>query len=127
MGAALVLLGLASCAERRDAASEPSQPGEASTGATLAPANGPDFPLQTWMKGTAARAMASGSPEALAAAFDRIERVDPPGYDGWTTIARQGAAAARAANVDGCRVACKACHDQYRQGYRDRDRRRPLR
>ena len=127
MGAALVLFGLPSCAERRDATTEPARPGKASTTTALAPAVGPDFPLQAWMKATAARTMVSGSPEALVAVFDRIERFDPPGYDGWKTIAGQGAAAARASNVDGCRVACKACHDRYRQSYRDRDRRRPLR
>ncbi len=127
MGAVIVLLGLPSCADRRDAATEPAQSGQASSSATLAPAIGPDFPLQTWMKGTAARTLASGTPEALVAVFERIERIDPPGYDGWKAIASQGAAAARASNVDGCRVACKACHDQYRQRYRDTDRRRPLR
>ena len=125
IGALVLLLGVDGCGERSDstAADPPTRPSSAAAASDLATS----FPLQAWMKGTATPAMAARSPEALAQLFDRIQSLDPPGYAGWKSIAGRGAAAARAGDVEGCRLVCKSCHDQYRRAYRAKDRARPLR
>ena len=125
-GALALLLGLSGCGERPDSTSPETQasPARVAASGSAIPA---DYPLQTWMKGSAAHAMASGSSEALHQVFERIERLDPPGYPGWKSITSAGAAAARAGDIDGCRAACKSCHTQYRQAYREKDRGRALR
>lgn len=86
----------------------------------------PDCPLQGWMRGTAASAMASESPAALGLVFDRLQTFAPTGYADWQAIANAGSTAARAGDIEGCRRACKACHAGHRERYRARDRGRPL-
>ena len=66
------------------------------------------------MKKNTATAMASEDNPALAEAFDKIVTFAPAGYTNWASISRDGAAAARAGNINAVKGACRGCHDQYR-------------
>ena len=70
--------------------------------------------------------MASNDLPTLASALDQIVKFAPAGYTNWASIARDGAAAARAGNVDAVKASCRGCHDQYRSKYRDEMRARAL-
>jgi hypothetical protein len=84
------------------------------------------FPLHVWMKGNAAPALSKADKVALESVLRRIATFAPPGYERWQEIAADGAAAARAGDVEAVRRACSACHDAHRARYRERDRSRPL-
>jgi ubiquinol-cytochrome c reductase cytochrome b subunit len=86
----------------------------------------PDCPLQAWMKANVAIASASEDLPALALALDKIARIAPAGYSGWSAIAKEGAAAARAGSLDGARASCKSCHSQLQSRYRGEMRNRPI-
>ena len=97
----------------------PSSP--AAESATIVACGGsdqPDCPLQSGMKGNSARAMKAGDHAQLEKAFRRIDQMAPPGYTDWSTIARDGLKAAESSDLDGCRRACKSCHDAYKAKYR---------
>ncbi|HWL85910.1 MAG TPA: hypothetical protein VNO21_08915 [Polyangiaceae bacterium] len=87
-----------------------------------------DPPLQAWMKANTAPAVASGDLPALAIAFDKLVGFAPKDkeFANWPSIARDGAAAARAGKLDGAKAACRSCHAQYRPKYRLEMRSRPL-
>jgi hypothetical protein len=89
-----------------------------------------EAPLLHFMRDHVATAMRQGDATALAAAFDQIAafapKGPPPEYANWASIAKDGAAAARAASVDGARGACRGCHSQYRNAYKADMRARPL-
>lgn len=70
------------------------------------------------MKANLQSAMANGDAAALAAGFERLSSQTPEGYDDWELLAARGVAAARAGDLEGCRVACKQCHDRHRARYR---------
>ena len=78
------------------------------------------------MKQNTAAASISGDLPALAAAFDKIATMAPPGYPNWVSIAKDGAAAARAGSLDAAKAACTGCHLQYRVKYRNELRMRPV-
>jgi hypothetical protein len=86
----------------------------------------PDCPLQAWMKGTAVPALIEADYDRLSSALSRVATMAPPGYTTWSEISRRGALAARARDPEGCRAACKACHDEHRARYRSELRDRPL-
>jgi hypothetical protein len=86
----------------------------------------PDCPLKKWMKANTAAAMASQDMDALATAFDQIAAMAPEKYTNWASISRDGAAAARAHNIDGAKGACRGCHEQYKAKYKAEMRDRPL-
>jgi hypothetical protein len=78
------------------------------------------------MKSNAGPAMSARDADAVAAAFDRIAAFAPPGYPSWASIAKDGAAAARAQELEAARAACRSCHEQYRPRYREERRGAPL-
>jgi hypothetical protein len=87
----------------------------------------PDCPLQAWMKANTATAMASKDFPAIATALDKIVTFAPAGYTNWASISKDGAAAARASNLDAVKAACRGCHDQYRTKFKaDAVRSRPV-
>jgi cytochrome c2 len=86
----------------------------------------PDCPMQAWMKANAAPASATGDTNAIAAVFDRIARMAPPGYGNWAAISNQGAAAARGEDLKGARAACTQCHNEHRARYKSEMRARPV-
>jgi hypothetical protein len=70
--------------------------------------------------------MAADDLPALADALDKMIPMAPPGYTNWVSIAKDGAAAARAGNMNAVKGSCRGCHDQYRTKYRTEMRSRPL-
>ena len=87
----------------------------------------PDCPLQGWMKGNATMAVTQRSFPGLTRVFRRIGELAPPGYEGWDRFAAEGLDAAQRRDVDGCKAACKGCHDEHRKRYVQELRTRPLR
>jgi hypothetical protein len=85
-----------------------------------------DPPLKAWMKAHAARAVNARDFEALSIALEKIAGFAPPGYPFWASIARDGADAARAEDIDAVRGACRGCHSQYRDTYKRELRDRPI-
>jgi hypothetical protein len=83
-------------------------------------------PMQGWMKGVLAGAVASGDPAAIAAALEHAASKPPPGYAEWTAVAADGAARARAGDLDGAKASCRRCHDLYKQSYVKTMRDRPF-
>ena len=95
--------------------------------ATCGGAGLPDCPLQSWMKANAMSALTASDFARMEVAFDRIAELGPPEYTDWRADAKAGRDAARAGDLEGCRNACKSCHDAYRAPYRQTRRTRPLR
>jgi hypothetical protein len=107
----------------------------AATGATAKGSDGagvcgkkplPDCPLQHWMKENTAAAMASNDLPSVATALDKVVKFAPAGYTNWSSIAKDGADAARAGKLDAVKNACRTCHDQYKNKYKSELRTRPV-
>jgi hypothetical protein len=73
-----------------------------------------------------APAAASGDGAMLAKALDKVAAHSPPNLFLWTSIAREGAAKARAGDIDGAKASCKTCHEQYKARYKTETRDRKL-
>lgn len=86
----------------------------------------PDCPLQAWMKANANPPTLTGDLPGLAAALDKMIGFAPPGYTNWSSISKDGAAAARAGDLSAAKAACRACHDQYKQKYKTEIRARKI-
>jgi len=78
------------------------------------------------MKANTLPAMNAQDFGALATALDTVATFAPPGYLYWASIARDGAAAARAQGLEAVRAACRGCHRQHRANYKREMRDRPL-
>jgi hypothetical protein len=80
------------------------------------------------MKANASPALSAADFERLDRAFDRMTALEPKAaaYAHWADIARAGGRAARSQDLDGARLACKRCHDEYRDRYRTDRRSAPL-
>jgi hypothetical protein len=80
------------------------------------------------MKANTSPAMAAEDMDALATALDKIVTFAPssPTYGNWASIARDGAAAARAQNVDAVKASCRGCHNQYKDRYKKEMRDRSI-
>jgi hypothetical protein len=76
------------------------------------------------MKANASPAMSAQDFDGLATALTKIAAFAPPGYTNWASIGRDGADAARAQSLDGVKAACRSCHKQYKDKYKNemRDR-----
>jgi hypothetical protein len=79
----------------------------------------PPCPMQKWMKENMAPAAANGDADALAKAFDYVASHAPAGYSDWSKIAKSGGDAAKAKKVEDAKKACKNCHDEYKNKYKD--------
>ncbi len=89
----------------------------------------PPCPLYTWMKANMSPAMGAEDYDALATALDKAAGFaphEPREYANWASIAGDGAAAARAQNLDAVKAACRGCHNQYKERYKRELRDRPL-
>ena len=75
-------------------------------------------PLRIWMKTVVAPAADQRDLASLAAVLDELATLAPATYPNWTSIAHDGAEAARAQLPDAVRGACRGCHSQYRERYR---------
>jgi hypothetical protein len=86
-------------------------------------------PLQKWMRQNMASANSSGDMAALQTAFTKLATMSPdPSWNGgdakanWDAISKAGLAAAKANDVSGVKLACKCCHDVFKQKYKDKFR-----
>lgn len=101
----------------------PSQapPSDAGTACGTKPL--PDCPLQAWMKQNMTPPMKSHDWQGLADSLEHAATLAPPnyattGYVNWVSIAKDGANAARAADLEAVKAACRGCHEQYKKKYR---------
>jgi hypothetical protein len=132
-GATLDPAATATASTERDSGPDRGSP-PVDGGVSIAPSDADpspaEAPLAHWMKEHAAPAILQGDIYALAAAFDTIAtyapKTPPPAYANWVSIAKDGAAAARAASLEGAKGACRGCHSQYRNTYKAEMRARPL-
>ncbi len=107
----------------------PPPPSDAGTACGTKPL--PDCPLQAWMKQNMSPAMKSHDWQGMADSLERAATLAPPnyataGYPNWVSIAKDGANAARAADLEAVKAACRGCHEQYKQKYRAEMRTRPV-
>jgi len=99
---------------------------EAPAGATCGKKPLPDCPTQKWMKDNMKPAFDQKDNGALAKALDHVASHPPTGFTGWDTIAKKGADAARAGNLDEVKASCKSCHDDLRTRFKKEIRDKPL-
>lgn len=84
-------------------------------------------PMQGFMRASVAAVLATNDLELLAVRLQKVAQMAPdPAWTSWKTAAEQGAEAARKGDVAGARVACKGCHDVWRETYREKHRGRAL-
>jgi hypothetical protein len=89
------------------------------------------YPLQNWMKNNMTPPMKSKDWQGMAASLEHAATLAPPnyattGYVNWVSIAKDGANAARAADLEAVKAACRGCHEQYKNKYRTEMRSRPV-
>ena len=119
-----------------DPAAERGTPGEDQAGATPPPVDQSDLecenedvvcPMFEWMEENTKRAVEEGDVEAMAKAFHKIEFMTPVpewdapehGDDGWVRISRRGAVLSEERNGREARRMCKACHEKWRDAFRE--------
>ncbi len=107
------------------ASASPSASGSASLSA-CGDKGQPDCPLQSWMKKVANPPMLDKDAPAVADALEKMVAMAPAGYTNWASIAKDGARAARAGDLEAARASCRGCHDQYKKKYRAELRTRSL-
>jgi hypothetical protein len=83
-------------------------------------------PMQKWMKTVMAGASSSGDGARLAEALTYVANHAPPGFATWSALATDGAKKAKADDIDGAKVSCKQCHEQYKKKYKSTLRDRPF-
>jgi hypothetical protein len=83
-------------------------------------------PMQKWMKTVMAGASSSGDGARLAEALTYVAKHAPPGYPTWSALATDGAKKAKADDLDGAKVSCKQCHEQYKKKYKSTLRDQPF-
>ncbi len=83
-------------------------------------------PLQSWMKANMTPAFATKDLPTVADLLDKVAAAPPPKYTRWASIAKDGAAAARAGDYNATKASCRGCHDQYKAKYIAENRARPF-
>jgi len=83
-------------------------------------------PMQKWMKTVMAAASSSGDGDKLAEALTYVAKHPPPGFVTWTALSEGGVKKAKAGDIDGAKVSCKQCHDQFKDKYKKTLRDRPF-
>jgi hypothetical protein len=78
------------------------------------------------MKANTEAAIGSEDFDGLATALTKVVKFAPAGYTNWASIARDGANAAKAQNLDAVKAACRGCHDQYKAKYKKEMRDRQI-
>lgn len=75
-------------------------------------------PMQGWMKRVMGPASSSGDGPKLAEALAYAAKKPPKGFTDWTAMANDGAAKAKAGDIEGAKASCKKCHERYKQSYK---------
>jgi hypothetical protein len=76
-------------------------------------------PLQKFMRDNAGTPMASGELARVAESMEKIEKAGGPDMKDWAKLAKKTADDARANKTDDVKADCKACHDAYKQAYKN--------
>jgi hypothetical protein len=74
-------------------------------------------PLRAWMKREMGPAFGARKLPETAALLDQVAAHKLKGLPNWASIAKDGAAAARAGNYDAVKASCRTCHEQYKAKY----------
>lgn len=82
-------------------------------------------PMQGWMKGVMGPHTSAGDTEKMAKDLAYIAAKPPPGMGSWVAISNEGAAKAKAGDLDGAKASCKKCHDLYKDKYKTTMRDKP--
>ncbi len=110
----------------------PQQPAAAVDATTVAPPPRPDAspappcggkdqplcPLEAWMDRELSAPLQLPDWPHLARSFTRLAAHAPPSLEHWSDFTTRGTAAIRARNLDSLRATCRACHNTYRDLYR---------
>lgn len=88
-------------------------------------------PLHDWMDKELQTPMDAGDLKAVAASFEKLAGFAPDpkwneGATGWSKIAKDGAAAAKAGDAKAAGAACKSCHKAWRKEYKEKHRSKPI-
>ncbi len=111
---------------------QPAQPSQAGTGEDQSDleceADEVTCPMFDWMEENTVPAVENRNLPELAKALHKIEFMAPDpswneGDEGWARISRDGATKAEAGDFRGARAACKACHQSWRDRFRQEGRR----
>ena len=91
----------------------------------------PHCPLQGWMEDNMQPAYDAKDLKKLEAALERAAGFAPDpkwneGADGWSKIAKEGAAAAKAGDFEAVKQTCKSCHKAWRSKYKKEHRTAPI-
>ncbi|MFY0533299.1 hypothetical protein [Nannocystis pusilla] len=76
-------------------------------------------PLQKWMRDNVGTPMASGDLLAAAKGIEKIQTFGGPAMKDWTVLAKKTVDDAKANRTDDVKADCKACHDAYRDAYKN--------
>jgi hypothetical protein len=87
--------------------------------AGLAAAGEPKTPLGKWMKPNMSAPLLDQDFATLQKSLDLVASKPPPGdgYAQWSTLAKDGAAAAAKQELAGVKASCKKCHDAFKEKY----------
>jgi cytochrome c556 len=91
----------------------------------------PSCPLQGWMEKNMQDPFDAKDLKTVAASFEKVAKMAPDpkwndGANGWSKLATDGAAAAKAGNADEAQKSCKGCHKAWRSEYKKTFRTRPV-
>ncbi|WP_437925129.1 hypothetical protein WMF37_39790 [Sorangium sp. So ce291] len=75
-------------------------------------------PLQKWMRDNAGTPMASGELATIATSMEKAIKYGGPDMKDWAKLAKKTSDDARANKTDDVKADCKACHDAYKDAYK---------
>ncbi|XXY53190.1 hypothetical protein WME91_18850 [Sorangium sp. So ce269] len=75
-------------------------------------------PLQKWMRDNAGTPMASGEMATIAKSMEKAGKFGGPDMKDWAKLAKKTSDDARANKTDDVKADCKACHDAYKEAYK---------
>ena len=76
-------------------------------------------PLQKWMRVNVGTPMASGELATIAKSMEKAEKLGGPGMTDWAKMAKKTSEDAKANKTDDVKADCKACHDAYKEAYKN--------
>jgi len=88
-------------------------------------------PLHDWMEKELQEPMDAGDLKKVAASLEKVGSYAPDpkwneGDNGWSKLAKEGAAAAKAGDAKAVGATCKSCHKAWRKEYKEKHRSKAL-
>jgi hypothetical protein len=88
-------------------------------------------PLHDWMEKELQEPMDAGDLKKVAAGLEKLGGYAPDpkwneGDNGWSKLAKDGAAAAKAGDAKAAGATCKSCHKAWRKEYKEKHRSKAL-